>query len=285
MADETIGLIGAGLLGSALAERFMESGFGVLGFDSNPERLTALERAGGAVAVSAADVAGQCERIVLSLPDSRVASTVIGHIEAEFAPGRIVIDTTTGDPDAGKALGARLAAMGVAYVDATIGGSSRQARLGEAIVMVGASMEAFARCADLFASLGGRTFHVGPPGSGGRMKLVMNLVLGLNRAVLAEGLAFAKASGVSPSDALEVLRAGPAYSRAMDVKGPRMLSGDFVLEARLSQHLKDVRLILETAVRVGASTPLSEAHRLLLEKAEAAGFGGADNSAVIKAYD
>jgi 3-hydroxyisobutyrate dehydrogenase-like beta-hydroxyacid dehydrogenase len=116
------------------------------------------------------------------------------------------------------------------------------------------------------------------------MKLVLNLVLGLNRAVLAEGLCYAAAAGVDPAAALEILKAGPAYSRVMDTKGQKMLAGDFTAEARLSQHLKDVRLILESGARAGASLPLSSVHRALLEKAEAAGFGAADNSAVIKAF-
>ena len=116
------------------------------------------------------------------------------------------------------------------------------------------------------------------------MKLVLNLVLGLNRAVLAEGLEFARASGIDPAVALEILKSGPAYSRAMEAKGEKMLTGDFEPEARLSQHLKDVRLILAYGEKLGAKLPLSALHRELLEAAETAGFGGADNSAIIKAF-
>jgi 3-hydroxyisobutyrate dehydrogenase-like beta-hydroxyacid dehydrogenase len=81
-----------------------------------------------------------------------------------------------------------------------------------------------------------------------------------------------------------VLKAGPAYSRAMDVKGHKMLGGDFAPEARLAQHLKDVRLILKTAETHGARVPLSTLHRQLLEEAEAAGYGAADNSAIIEVF-
>ena len=116
------------------------------------------------------------------------------------------------------------------------------------------------------------------------MKLVMNLVLGLNRAVLAEGLEFARACGLDPYTALDILKAGPSYSRAMDTKGTRMLNEDFEPEARLSQHLKDVRLILAAGARAGAHLPLSQIHRELLEAAEEAGFGQSDNCAVIKAF-
>lgn len=114
------------------------------------------------------------------------------------------------------------------------------------------------------------------------MKLVSNLVLGLNRVALAEGLVFAEAMGVKPAAALEVLIGSMAYSRAMDVKGRKMVEGDFAVQARLSQHLKDVRLILAGAAAAGLSLPLSETHRRLLEQAEAAGLGEMDNSAIIK---
>jgi 3-hydroxyisobutyrate dehydrogenase-like beta-hydroxyacid dehydrogenase len=107
----------------------------------------------------------------------------------------------------------------------------------------------------------------------------------LHRAVLAEALAFARASGVCPETALEVLKAGASYSRVMDAKGEKMLTGDFSPEARLSQHLKDVRLILAAAAARGLAVPLSEQHRILLECAQSLGYGELDNSAIIKAWE
>ena len=127
--------------------------------------------------------------------------------------------------------------------------------------------------------LGANIYHVGASGSAAKMKLVSNLVLGLNRAALAEALVFANAIGVDPASALEVLRGSMAYSRVMDVKGQKMLDEDFTVQARLSQHLKDVRLILAS----GVTLPLSETHRQLLEHAESMGLGEVDNSAIIKA--
>jgi len=115
-----------------------------------------------------------------------------------------------------------------------------------------------------------------------KMKLVSNLVLGLNRAALAEGLAFAEAIGIAPAAALEVLTGSMAYSRAMDAKGRKMIEGDFTVQARLSQHLKDVHLMLRAAETAGMSLPLADTHRRLMERAEAEGLGDLDNSAIIK---
>jgi 3-hydroxyisobutyrate dehydrogenase-like beta-hydroxyacid dehydrogenase len=146
---------------------------------------------------------------------------------------------------------------------------------------VGGDADTFARCEDLWSAFG-RTLHVGVSGDGARLKLVTNLVLGVNRAALAEGLALAEAMGLDLEKTLEVLGSGAAYSRIMDSKGPKMIRGDFTPQARLSQHLKDVRLILQSAQETGITLPLSEAHRQLLERAEAEGFGALDNSALIE---
>src|SRR5207237_7892979 len=195
-----------------------------------------------------------------------------------------LIDTTTGDPEHTAKLGERLAERRIHYLDAEIGGSSRQVRERDVIVLCGGDPVIYAQCADVFACFARRTFHLGSSGAGARMKLALNLVLGLNRAALAEGLIFAEALGLEPQTALEVFQAGPAWSRVMDTKGAKMLRRDFAPEARLTQHLKDVRLILAAGERAGAHLPLSTLHREILETAEAVGFGDADNSAVIQAW-
>ena len=115
------------------------------------------------------------------------------------------------------------------------------------------------------------------------MKLVSNLVLGLNRAALAEGLAFAETLGLDQHGVLSVLQASAAYSRQMDTKGLKMIARNFVAQAKLSQHLKDVRLILEAAASHGLKLQLTDAHRQLLERAEAMDLGELDNSAIIQA--
>jgi 3-hydroxyisobutyrate dehydrogenase-like beta-hydroxyacid dehydrogenase len=277
-----VGLIGVGLMGSALAARLRARGFGVLGFDLRAERLRALQELEGQPARDAREVASQCRRVILSLPTSAVAREVIGQLSEQLRPGQIILDTTTGEPRAAAELGRQLEARGVAYLDATISGSSTQARRGEVTVLAGGAAEAFAQCQDIFECFARRAFHLGSWGSGARMKLVTNLVLGLNRTTLAEGLALAKALGFDLEQTLAVLRECPSYSRVMDTKGGKMVKGDFTPEARLSQHLKDVRLILEAGREAGVVLPLSRVHLELLERAEAAGLGELDNAAILQ---
>lgn len=279
-----IGIIGLGLVGTALVERFLQAGQRVLGFDVASERRQALNALGGSVAATAVDVANECDVLLLSLPDSLIVAQVVDALSPVLRPGQLLIDTSTGRPEAAVALGERLAARGVAFLDATIAGSSAQVAQGEAITMVGGGAAAFERARPILASFARQAFHVGPWGSGAKMKLVVNLVLGLNRAALAEGLCFAAAMQLDLAAALDILRASPAYSTAMDVKGAKMLAGDFTPQARLSQHLKDVRLILAAGERTGAALPLSTVHHQLLEQAEAAGLGDLDNSAIFRVF-
>jgi len=202
-----------------------------------------------------------------------------------LTPGQIVIDTSTGDPEHASTLGQRLAERGIGYLDATISGSSQQVRQGEVVILAGGPPAAFDQCQDLFALFARRSFHLGAWGSGSRMKLVSNLVLGLNRAALAEGLWLGRALGLDARTALTVLRESMAYSRIMDTKGQKMITRDFQPQAKLSQHHKDVRLILAAAAKAGTDLPLSRAHAQLLELAENAGYGALDNSAIIRAFE
>ena len=285
MSESPIGLIGAGLLGSALAERILAAGLALVGFDREPacgERLRAI---GGRFASSAADVAAVCDQIVLCLPDSRVVAETIDDLGSRLSAGKLVIDATTGDPDDTIAIAEQLSSRRVGYVDATIAGSSEQARRGEAVVIIGGSAGDVQRAERVLAAWSERRFHVGHSGSGARLKLIVNLVLGLNRAVLAEGLSLARACGIDLTAALEVLKATPAFSAAMDTKGTKMIARDFTPQARLAQHLKDVGLIRDLARRHSANTPLSEVHESLLQQAVQLGFADADNSAIIEAFN
>ena len=283
-APETIGLVGVGLLGSAIAERLLAHGFRVKGFDLNASRLDGLTALGGQAASRAEELMVGCRRIVLSLPDHAAVGSVLEQVAAHGRAGQVLIDTTTGAPAAAATTGRDLAARGVAYLDAAVCGNSEELRRGEVLVVAGGPEAAFEACQDLFATFARRCWRVGGWGAGLKMKLTTNLVLGLNRAVLAEGLGFAEALGLNSELALAVLHASSSYSRVMDLKGRKMLERDFAPQARLAQHLKDVRLMLEAAAEAGAKLPLSDQHRQLLEQAEAAGWGGLDNSAIIEVF-
>jgi 3-hydroxyisobutyrate dehydrogenase-like beta-hydroxyacid dehydrogenase len=291
-----IGLVGLGLVGTAIAESLLAREFDVVGFDISPERCQQLEKSGGKSVSSAAEVASQVEHVILSLPDTNIVRQVVeglGLVGATLrgCPGgrhaglplpKYIIDTTTGDPEETMSLAQRLVERGITFLDSTISGSSRQVRERKAVLMVGGDKAAFDACGNIFSALAEKVFYVGPSGSGSKAKLSSNLILGLNRLALAEGLVFAEKLGLDLEAFLELLKATPAYSAIMDTKGEKMLKGDFAPQARVRQHHKDVALILKYAQKAGQELPLSNVHLDVLEKAIAAGDADLDNSAIIK---
>ncbi len=281
---KSVGLIGLGLLGSAMAERFATAGYLVHGFDTSAERRNAFRAAGGVLSDSASSVFQSCSTVVLSLPNSKIVAEVITECRNRIEQ-HLIIDTTTGAPEDARLIASELETRGACYLDATVVGSSEQTRQGQVITLVGGTTEGFEQAGPLLKCFSTQQFHTGPSGTGATAKLIVNLVLGLNRAVLAEALNLAKCCQMDQSRILEILRSGAAYSKVMDVKGEKMITEDFSPQARLDQHWKDVGLILELGRNTNATVPLSELHSQLLERASALGFGPMDNSAIIKAFD
>ncbi|UCD57569.1 MAG: NAD(P)-dependent oxidoreductase [Candidatus Hydrogenedentota bacterium] len=282
---DKIGLVGVGLVGTAIAERLLSANFDVVGFDIDSARCRHLKELGGKAVSSPAEVAQETDRVLLSLPDTKIVQEVVegatGILKAKTLP-TYIIDTTTGDPEETAALAQRLSERDIYFLDAPFSGSSRQVGNKEIVFMVGGDKTAFEKCMDIFNTLTEKVFYLGPSGNGSRAKLAGNLILGLNRLALAEGLVFASKLGLEPEAFLKLLKVSPAYSAAMDTKGKKMLDGDFTPQARLRQHHKDVSIILKYAEKACQELPLSRVHLEVLEKAIAAGDGEMDNSAVIR---
>lgn len=283
---EEIGLVGIGLVGLALAEHLIGAGFRVVGCDIDPDRRKALERLGGVPVEQPVEVAERCRRIFLALMTSDIVTRVVegeaGLLSSSAKP-RCIIDTSTGDPSATEALARRLSERDVGYLDATISGSSQQIREKRGVFLVGGETELFVACRDLLDVIGQKVFHVGPTGSGAKAKLATNLILGLNRLALAEGLVFAEKMGLDLPSFLSLVKETPAYSMAADIKGEKMIHGDFAPQAKVSQHHKDLSLILEQAAQLGQDLPLAKVHRDTLGRLIAQGDGDLDVCAVIKA--
>lgn len=275
-----IAVIGLGLLGTALCERLMGDGYPVVVYNRTRDKAAPLIERG---ARWSDNPLAECERAVICLYTTGVVEEVLGQMDAGVRAGQTYIDATTGNPDETRGLGERLAERGVEYLESPIVASSEQTRRGEAMALVAGRERAFAACRDLFACIAPNAHYVGAWGSAAKAKLVNNLILGLNRAALAEGLWFAQTIGLDPARTLAVLREGNAYARVMDVKGDKMVAGDFTTQARLAQHAKDVRIILEQAAANGVRLPFSELHSEVLRRGEEIGLGDLDNSAVIRA--
>jgi 3-hydroxyisobutyrate dehydrogenase-like beta-hydroxyacid dehydrogenase len=283
-----IGIVGLGLVGSALARRLRRADAEVAGYDIDPSRAAALASLGVTAADSPRALAERCETVIVAVFDTAqlegVVEGALGVARALPSP-RTIVNVVTADPDRVAALAVRLAVRSIALVEAPLAGSSAQIERGEATMLVGGTEEAIEAARGVLALMVPRWHHVGAAGMAARAKLAINLVLGLNRAALAEGIAFSRAIGLDARTFVEVLRDSPAYARVIDTKGERMLGGRFDAEGKLAQHAKDVGIILEQAAAHGRRLPMSEAHAALLARAIAAGDGELDNSAVIRTIE
>lgn len=279
-----IGLVGLGLVGRALGERLATAGHALVGHDRDPAAGAAWAGPGRRVVASPAAVAAECRAVVLAVFDTAGVLAVVEGPDGlrDAGPLQVLIDCSTGDPDGLQALAERLARHGIDFIEAPLSGSSQQIEHGQATMLVGATDEALARHAALLDALAPRRIHVGGQGMGARAKLATNLVLGLNRAALAEGMVFAERMGIAPARFLDLVLATPARSDAALAKGDKMVHGDFTPQSRIRQHLKDVELMLAQAAAAGQRLPLSATHAALLRAAVAAGDGELDNAAILR---
>jgi 3-hydroxyisobutyrate dehydrogenase-like beta-hydroxyacid dehydrogenase len=284
VAMKAVGLVGLGLVGQALGTRFRAQGWRTMGWDIRPEARNAFASAGGDVASSLPALGRTCGDIVLAVFDTKGVLDVVESAEGLLADGHrvtCIVDCSTGSPIELEQLGHRQQGRGIDFIESPLSGSSEQIAMGEAVALLGGAEEAIARHEDLLTRIATQRIHVGAAGAGARAKLATNLVLGLNRAVLAEGMAFAQALGIEPSLFLELVLATPARSVAAEVKGPLMVARDFAPRSRVRQHLKDVDLMLDTARHAGFELPFSETHARLMREAVAAGEGDLDNAAIL----
>lgn len=279
-----VGLIGLGLVGNALAQRLATAGFEVMGYDIREEARAAFQSTHGRVAASPRAIGAVCPVVVLAVFDTAGAIEAIEGPEGLVAGGavRAVIDCSTGVPEALEALAQRLGARHIDLVEAPLSGSSNQIAAGDATLLLGGDGDAIEALAPWLSALSSKRIHVGGAGAGARAKLATNLVLGLNRAALAEGMVLAESMGIAPARFLELVLATPARSDAALAKGAMMVAEDFAPQSRIRQHLKDVDLMLDNGRRSGQRLPLSETHAALMRAAVAAGDGELDNAAILR---
>jgi 3-hydroxyisobutyrate dehydrogenase-like beta-hydroxyacid dehydrogenase len=282
--DRTIGIVGLGLVGRAIAQRLIGAGWAVVGFDLQDAARAALAALGGEALAGAQEVGRRAACVLLAVFETNDVLRVVEGAGGLLAPGhcvQTVIDCSTGDPQLLQALAQRLAARDVAFVEAPLSGSSQQIAAGAATQLLGGEAAAIAACDSVLDAITPTRVHVGPAGMAARAKLATNLVLGLNRAALAEGMVFAETLGIAPATFLQLVLATPARSAAAEIKGPLMVAGAFEPQSRIRQHLKDVNLMLQTAQQSGQALPLTEAHAQLMRDAIAAGDGDLDNAAIL----
>ncbi|GAB5445300.1 NAD(P)-dependent oxidoreductase [Gymnodinialimonas sp.] len=271
-----IGIFGLGLIGSALAGRLLSAGFSVAGYDPEPERGAALSALGG-TAASARDV-WKAQAVFSCVFDTDQLAALIADAPET---NTLLISMSTCDPERMADLSDAAEAKGISLVEAPISGTSKALAAGDVLLLVAGDEAAIQRLDPVFNALARQYITVGDIGNGNRAKLAINLVLGLHRAALAEGMVFAEALGLEPADFLAMAKASAAYSAVMDSKGQLMVDRDFAPQGRIVQSAKDFTLIRDSAAAKGQGLPFTETYLAMMEDALAAGEGDLDNSAVL----
>jgi len=286
--SKRIAVVGVGLMGSSLARHLVAAGYPVIVHDLDPAKVEALVKLGARKARAADQIAAEVDVIMLSLPNSHVVNDVLTNSLKLLETGHkglIVVDTSTPDPDMSAQMAARLRERGIEMLDGTISGTSEMFAEKNAIFMVGGAEPAFRECEPIFQAASKEAFHMGANGAGANTKLVVNLVLSLNRMALAEGLTLAAKAGLDQAQALKVLKKSAASSSAMDQKGDRMVQRNFLKPAStLSTSYKDSRLILALGAKLDCPLPLMSLYVQALASEVAKGKTGLDPATIIDFY-
>lgn len=278
-------------MGTAITQRLVSAGFEVRVHDVDAGKLEAIARSGAKPESTASGVIAACEVSVLAVFNTEQVEDVIagpgGGVEgiSQAATGaRIFVVTSTCDPDRLSALATRVAPAGAQVLEMPISGTSRQVAQGDGVGLVGGDAGTIARAADVLDAICPRRHYLGAVGNGSRAKLAVNLILGLNRAALAEGLVFASGLGLEPVAFLAVAKGSAAYSQVMDVKGELMARREYRKpQSRVNQSLKDFTLMLEQARILGQRLPFAEVYARMLDDCVAHGEGEWDNAAIAQA--
>ncbi|HEV8641785.1 MAG TPA: NAD(P)-dependent oxidoreductase [Methylomirabilota bacterium] len=280
----TVGIVGLGLLGHAVASRLHAAGHQIVGYDVLPDRMQALGALGGQPAASAAAVAKASQAVCTVLPSlATVEEAILGPdgVLAGARPAQVVIQMSTISPALTERLAHAVAARGLGFLDCPISGTSAQVAQGDGIVIVGGDRALFEQWRPVLEAVLPRAFWVGAAGRAMFVKLVANLLIGLHSAAAAEALAMARAGGLDPGMVLEVLAASAATSRMLEVRGPLIVRGEFPPQMKLDLFMKDLHLIQAAAASVGAPLPLTDLAERLYAAAQAEGHAGEDLSVVV----
>lgn len=290
-APVVVGIVGLGLMGQALARRLLADGLRPAGFDVDPAQRARLADAGGQACDSLATLFEVATDVVLCVFNSAQARDVVDALPelSHGAPGprHTVVCTSTCDPAEMGELGRRVESRGHDFIEMPISGSSQQFAHGQAVGLVACREPVLESRRGLLGAICREHAYLGAAfGDASRAKLAINLVLGINRAALAEGLAFAQALGLDPGRFFEVLRRSAAHSQVMDVKGQLMVQRRFEPpQSRVDQSRKDFSLIVGLGEQVGLGLPFARRYEQMMADCMERGEGHLDNATIIGAIE
>jgi L-threonate 2-dehydrogenase len=278
--EKSVGLIGLGIMGSAIATNLIEAGFGVIGYDINPAQCAALEIVGVEIGKTPSDVVKSARTILTSLPHEKALAQIVQEIVDSRASARTVIEMSTMTIESKLAAETALEAAGHVMLDCPLSGTGAQAKNRDLTVYASGDSAAIAASAAIFSGFAKAYFDLGAFGNGSRMKYIANLLVFIHNVAAAEALVLGMKAGLDPARIVEVVRQGAGGSRMLEVRGPMMAAGKFdTVTAGFPMYYKDLSIIGQFAMELNCPTPLLNAS-LPFYLAGGAAYTGCDVAAV-----
>ncbi len=283
-----IGFIGLGIMGRGMTHNLLKAGYKVTVWNRTASRMDEFAAAGAQTASSPADLAAQCDVILVCVSDTPDVEQVLfgeNSVSAGVKRGALVVDHSTISPQKTVEMAKRLNAQGAAYLDAPVSGGSEGAKNGTLSIMVGGEAADFERALPILQAYGKTITHVGAQGAGQMAKLVNQILVVVNQLAASEALLFAQAGGLDLAKTIDAVKGGAAGSWMLANRGPQMIVRDFRPGFTIDLQQKDLRLVLEAADQMGvpliATSMVFQMYRAL----QAQGLGGEGNHAMVKALE
>ncbi len=283
-----IGFIGLGIMGKPMCKNLLKAGHECTIYDIVEEAAREAVGAGAVKCESAAQAASGRKLVITMLPNSpQVKQVVLGEngIADAMDEGCIFVDMSSIAPLASKEIGAALAGRNIEMLDAPVSGGEPKAVDGTLSIMVGGKKEVYDKVKEVLLCMGSSAVYCGELGAGNTTKLANQIVVALNIAACAEAFTLSKKAGVDPELVFDAIRGGLAGSTVMDAKVPMMLDGNDKPGFKIDLHIKDLKNALETGHGVGMGLPLTAQVMEMMQQLAADGFGGKDQSALVKYYE
>lgn len=283
-----IGFIGLGTMGAPMASNLLKQGYEVTVYNRTSEKCLPLAQQGAKTAPTPREAALQQDVVITMVSnDDSIREVFYGEegIIASLNSVMTVIDCSTISPKLVKEIASAVTGLGASFLDAPVTGSKPAAIHGTLVFMVGGDPKVIETHSDIFETLGKKVIPMGENGSGAVAKLAHNTIVGINNLALAEGFAIAAKSGIPADRFLELVQLGSAGSKAADLKGRKIIDGDFSNQFSLALMLKDLKLASSLTDGMGMPSPMLGLAKSLFQAGASEGYGDEDLSAVVKCYE
>lgn len=282
-----LGFIGLGIMGRPMVKNLLKAGVEVLATDLNQDAVRDVVAA-GAVAATYAEIGASCDTVIIMVPNGAITKAILfgeGGVASTVRPGCIVCDMSSVTPVESRECYERLKKLGVGFVDAPVSGGEPGAVAGTLAIMAGGEPQDFASLKKYFDILGSSALLIGGPGSGSVAKLVNQIIVNNNIAVVSEAFVFAEKAGADPEKVYQAIRGGLAGSAVMDAKVPMILDRNFKPGGPIRINHKDIKNVVETAHAIDVPIPYTAQLYEILQSLKIHGHMEDDHSGIVQYFE